>query len=614
MLTRFKETTFMRKHFSSHSLHFIACCLLMFTAILCVGITTYATNDDPGAGRLSGSDIPAAFYESSPISNDTTEEGIRRFGDASTKSPYTKKTYTHRSDLVDRPITHGIDVSQYQKNIDWQKVKADGIKYAIIRVGYRGSTQGTLNEDPYFRQNIQGALAAGIEVGVYIFSQATTKKEAVEEANYLLERIKDYNITFPVVLDYEFTSGSGRLEEAKLSKEKATNVCLAFCETVQAAGYTPMVYANPDMLNNHLNPENISDKYLIWLANYTTATSYTGKYDYWQYSSDGTVDGIEGRVDMNFFYGTDIANATVAAIPDQMYTGKKVKPAPVITYKDRILTADIDYTVDYTDNKKIGTATMTITGKNTFFGTQTLQFKIMPKQMSAVKSKKKSTDYINLSWKKDSSVSGYQIYRASAIDGKYKKLTTITKKSATTYKNTKLTNGQCYYYKIRSYKTVNGKKWYGAFSEVKAIYTKTGYTRTAVAKDYAAIYATAAVSEIPLVTPLKNETMSITYATKDRDGNTWYYVTYEKDGLTYNGFIESSQVKITLKGKVTTKDVNVRKKASTSSKVLTTLNKNKKVTILKTKKKKGMTWYQIEFKKKGTTYKGWISADFVKLV
>lgn len=596
---------------------YIAYCLLMITVILSVGITTYAISDDPGAGRLSGTDIPEEFYSNETVQNDTDSTiyyGLPQYGDANTLSPYTEKTYTHRSDFADRPITHGIDVSEWQKEIDWQKVKAAGIQYAFIRVGYRGSSQGTLSEDAYYKQNIEGALNAGIKVGVYIFSQAITKEEAREEANYLLERIKGYDITFPVVLDYEFTSGSGRLEEAKLSKKKATNICLEFCDTIQAAGYTPMVYANPDMLNNHLNADDISSKYLIWLANYTTETSYTGKYDYWQYSSDGSVDGIEGRVDMNFFYGTDIINAAVTPISELIYTGAELMPEPVVTYQDKTLVNGTDYTVSYTNNQNIGVATVTITGKAIFYGTQSLEFKIMPRQMTAIKAKKKSDDSITLSWKKDNSVSGYQIYRATSLDGKYKKIATITKKSTKKYKDTKLANGQCYYYKIRSYKTVNDKKWYGAFSEIKALYTDTGYTRNASAKKNAAIYTTAAFAEAPLIAPAKNESMSVTYSTKDNAGNTWYYVTYKKDGVNYEGFIQSNKVKITKLGKTTGKDINVRKSNSTKSKILTTLGKNKKVTILKTKKKSGTAWYQVQFKKKGKTYKGWISADYVKLI
>ena len=611
MFTQTRKTTIYKQ--MNHLTHLLLFCCI-FALMLCFGKTTLAANDDPGAGRLSGTDIPVEFYENIPAEEPAISSNLRRLGDTQTQSPYTNKTYTHRSDYADRSITHGIDVSEYQTVIDWPKVKAAGINFAFIRVGYRGTSSGSLWEDQYFRQNIQNALAAGVEVGVYIFSQAITEKEAQEEANYLLERIQGYNITFPVVLDYEFSGNPGRLKEANLSKKKATNVCLAFCETIQAAGYTPMVYANPDMLNNYLNADDISSKYLVWLANYTEKTTYTGKYDYWQYASTGSVDGIKGNVDMNFFYGTDIANASIATIPDQVYAGQNVTPATTITYKDKILTNGTDYTVTYSNNNSIGTAEITITGKNTFYGKQTLTFKIMPGQMTAVKAKKCSTNSITLSWKKDSSVTGYQIFQSTAIDGKYKKIATISKNTTKTYQHKNLTEGQCYYYKIRSYKTVNGKKWFGAFSEIKSICTKISYTRNALAKKNAILYSTTAISDTPLVVLAKNDTMTVSYATKDSAGNSWYYVTCTKDGQTYTGFVQSQKVTITKVGKITKNDVNVRKSNNTSSKVLTRLNKNKKVTILKTKKKNGVTWYQVTFKKKKKTYKGWISAPYVKVV
>lgn len=594
--------------------HFFSYFLLAIVTILCVGFTTHATNDDPGRGRLSGENIPAEFYDMAPSDNNITLHNFHKYGVEKTESPYTEKEYFHRSDLVERPITHGIDVSYYQGEIDWNKVKADGIDFAIIRVGYRGSSEGTLNEDICFRQNIEGALEAGVEVGVYIFSQAITKKEARQEANYILKRIKDYDITFPVVLDYEFTGNPGRLQAANLSKKKATNICLEFCDTVEAAGYTPMVYANPYMLNNYLNPEDISDKYLIWLAHYTTETNYTGQYDYWQYSSDGSVDGIEGRVDMNFFYGTDIAKCSISPIAEHIYTGNRIRPAVTVMNEDKTLINGTDYTIKYSNNKKVGVATVTVTGEGVYYGSQSTEFNIKPKQMSSVKAKRKSDDSITLSWEKDSSITGYQLYRATAVNGKYEKCATITDNATTTYKDSNLLNGQCYYYKIRGYKKVNGKNWYGAFSEISSIYTKTGYTRNASAKKNAAIYENPAISETPIITPAKNDTMAVVYATKDKSGNTWYRITYKKKGKTYRGFVNSQKVIITKLGKVTGNKVNVRKSYSTSAKKITMLNKNKKVTILKTKKRKGATWYKIQFKKNRKTYKGWICADYVKLI
>lgn len=213
--------------------------------------------------------------------------------------------YVHNPRYNGMPVRDGVDVSYYQGDINWRAVKDAGIEYAIIRAGYRGYQYGNLSEDPKFWQNIQGATAAGLKVGVYIFSQAITETEAVEEANFLLSRISGYNIQMPIVMDFEYVSGvpnGGRLQQAGLSKEYATAVCSAFANTVKNAGYTPMIYANKTMLENQVDGNYLGTTYDVWLANYTKQTSYTGPYTFWQYTSSGYVNGIPGRVDMNFWY------------------------------------------------------------------------------------------------------------------------------------------------------------------------------------------------------------------------------------------------------------------------------------------------------------------------
>lgn len=221
--------------------------------------------------------------------------------------PFTGLVYTHSHPNADNGFVYGIDVSYYNGSIDWEAVKRSGIQNVMVRVGYRGyGSEGTLNEDPKFRENIEGALEAGLDVGVYIFSQAITQQEASDEADFVIDRIREYNITLPVVIDFEFASTAsgtgGRLYDANLSVDKATKVCKAFCRIVKEEGYTAMVYANKSMLTDHLNAADISDQYMVWLANYTTNTTYTGRYDVWQYSSSGRVDGISGYVDCNFWY------------------------------------------------------------------------------------------------------------------------------------------------------------------------------------------------------------------------------------------------------------------------------------------------------------------------
>lgn len=241
--------------------------------------------------------------------NNTEEEKSSLFSlfSRSQRDPYTGKNYTHNSRFDGKEIKYAIDVSKYNGSINWNKVKADGIEYAMIRVGYRSfGSNSQLYEDPNFRQNIEGAINAGLKVGVYFYSQAITRAEANEEADFVVSRIKKYNITLPVAIDYEYASDgsglTGRLYNAKLSKKDATNVCKGFGSSVKAEGYVPMVYANKSMLQNQLNADELSSRYTIWLSNYTTETSYTGEYSVWQYTSKGSVDGISGNVDCNFWY------------------------------------------------------------------------------------------------------------------------------------------------------------------------------------------------------------------------------------------------------------------------------------------------------------------------
>ncbi len=193
----------------------------------------------------------------------------------------------------------GIDVSKWNKEIDWDKVKEAGVQFAIIRVGYRGSSTGALVEDPYFEENIKGAIAADIPVGVYFFTQAVNEVEAVEEASMVIQLCQDYNLDYPVFIDTEGAGGDGRAD--KLDAETRTLVCEAFCSTMKNAGYDAGVYASRNWLNENLNADDL-DQYITWLAEYREAPLYQGYYQMWQYSSNGSIDGIEGRVDMNISY------------------------------------------------------------------------------------------------------------------------------------------------------------------------------------------------------------------------------------------------------------------------------------------------------------------------
>ena len=193
----------------------------------------------------------------------------------------------------------GIDVSKWNGDIDWDKVKNAGVEFVIIRAGYRGSVTGSLVEDPYFQTNIKGALASGIPVGVYFFTQAVNEVEAVEEASAVLQLIREYNVNYPIFIDTEGAGGNGRADG--LDVDTRTLVCEAFCRTITNAGYDAGVYGSRNWYNNNLYADKLED-YCIWLAEYRSVPIYQGYYQMWQYTSKGSIDGITGNVDMNVSY------------------------------------------------------------------------------------------------------------------------------------------------------------------------------------------------------------------------------------------------------------------------------------------------------------------------
>lgn len=208
-----------------------------------------------------------------------------------------KYNFASDGSLVTGTGTMGIDVSKWNGNIDWNAVKNSGVSYVIIRCGYRGSSQGSLIVDPKFQSNIKGATDAGLKVGVYFFTQAVDRVEAVEEASMVLDMIKNYRISYPVFLDVE--ASGGRADS--ISKETRTEVCKAFCQTIQNGGYTAGIYANKTWLTEKIDTSQLSG-YKIWLAQYSSTPTYTGRYDLWQYKSTGRVSGISGDVDLNLSY------------------------------------------------------------------------------------------------------------------------------------------------------------------------------------------------------------------------------------------------------------------------------------------------------------------------
>lgn len=202
----------------------------------------------------------------------------------------------------DYQVLRGIDVSEHQHEIDWAQVAASGVDYAYVRLGYRGYTEGGLFEDPYFRANVEGALANGLQVSVYFFSQAISVQEAIEEAEYVLARIRDYNITLPVVYDWEKINGEMAARTDNLDFSILNDCAVAFCDTVKNAGYEPAIYFNRHLGYYGYDLSRMTD-YDFWFA--LPESSFPNFYyavDMWQYSFTEQVPGIAEPTDMNLMF------------------------------------------------------------------------------------------------------------------------------------------------------------------------------------------------------------------------------------------------------------------------------------------------------------------------
>ena len=243
----------------------------------------------------------------------TSQETSSSQQETTTQAPTTTEAATTQASTEYSTVVKGIDVSKWQGSIDWNQVKNSGITFVMIKCGGRYTGDGGLYEDSYFRQNIQGAINAGLKVGIYFFSQATTVTEAYEEASLCVDLIKDYNITYPVAFDWESASGY-RVASANLSTTALTEICETFADTVKSYGYTPMIYFNRTDWRSAVNTSVLTSKYKVWLATYYTAYYYTSTdwqygnstpsypdipYCMWQYGVTNVVPGISGYVDMD---------------------------------------------------------------------------------------------------------------------------------------------------------------------------------------------------------------------------------------------------------------------------------------------------------------------------
>jgi len=202
--------------------------------------------------------------------------------------------------LIEGESITGIDVSSYQKDIDFAAVKASGVDFVMIRLAYRGYESGKIVYDKYAKTNLDLAIEAGLDVGVYFFSQAISAEEAEEEAYFVLSAIDGYDITMPVVYDWESVSDP-EARTADMDRDTLTKCCKVFLETIEASDYRAFLYFNRRQAKYHMDINYLKD-YDFWLAAYTDRMDFPYKIDMWQYTNQGRVPGIEGDVDINIYF------------------------------------------------------------------------------------------------------------------------------------------------------------------------------------------------------------------------------------------------------------------------------------------------------------------------
>lgn len=277
------------------------------------GISTATLND---AGNPAGTSGDAEISAGSPNNTEVSVGALDDAEDPQNSSAAGNEgtgadvTVSKASKDETSTVTLGIDVSKYQGTINWAEVKASGVDFAMIRVGYRAKSTGEIFEDPAARYNMQEAQAAGVKIGAYFFSSAVTKEEAREEAAFTANIIAKYKITYPVAFNCEdFQSPDSR--QYGLDAAQRTELACAFLDEISAAGYTPMFYASKGELEGSAqwNTDTLASRYKMWVAQYpekpypeTASSSYSGSHDMWQYTSQGTVAGISKKTDVNVAY------------------------------------------------------------------------------------------------------------------------------------------------------------------------------------------------------------------------------------------------------------------------------------------------------------------------
>lgn len=462
----------------------------------------------------SNIEAPAQFSaDDMPMLRAATYTNLFLESSFTTVSDLNNSTYYHDSVYEDCEILNGIDVSWWQgggkgsttSKINWKKMHAAGADFAFVRAASRDTADGSIYEDTTASAHINGAQANKMNVGLYIFSQAVNSNEAVEEADYVLNLIDqyDWDIDMPIIIDREAGRMTKRLTNAKLSKAKETAVVQAFADEITSAGYKAGVYASYSWYKDKMNADDLEDC-AIWIARYNNMTTSNAKsgtpyadvlcdYEFWQYSSSkpSASTGYTGNLDVDFWYkdtnvttenltmSKNTANTITLTWDDAgdaelyrvyRYNEDTKKYAYVATVNDTTYT---DTNLQPGTNYQYKVRCVWTIGGNNYYGTYSsaLTVPTLPAQVTNVRVDKQTGKTVSLAWDSVNGADGYRIYRYNSDSDSYEELDTVGA-DRTSYEVTGLASACEYRFKIRASKTMNANTYWGEYSEKVVAVTK----------------------------------------------------------------------------------------------------------------------------------------------
>lgn len=501
-------------------------------------------------------------------------------------------TYTHASQFKNSTVMKGIDVSEWNGSINWSKVKSSGVTFAFIRAGGRYYGSGAYFVDSKFAENVKNATAAGIDVGAYFYSQAINAAEARQEAAYTLNIVSSYNLTLPIVMDYEYAwegGLTGRLYNAHLSKSAATTVINTFCSTVEASGYVGMLYAGKSVITDDMNITSINNKYPIWNAQYNDSDTLT-------YTDNGLTSGKKYTYMVRGYH--KLNTGTVYGAYSQEYSC-------TATYAEAV-TASTDPEPPIFDTAPD-----------------------MPTQAAIAD---RTSSSINVRWSKISGVTGYFVYKYNTSTGKYDRIARCIGDESRSYNFTGLSPATTYKFGVRAYYEYNGVIMYSnrlEFSKCTKPRTFTSSFKYTPLGSYRCLHwqklsnvsgyiiykydiAHNKYTRVKKISSYKT-TSCILPALKSGFGYRILAYKNVNGSIVYGDISKAPAKASSLSGTVIDSQVRLRAGAGTNKRIIRELARGSKVKISGCKYSGKNAWYKITYTKGSKKYTGYVRSDFIRI-